>query len=347
MRNFPFVCRIGNQVIDCRYTVGQGIGLYSSWALLALTNHRIIRISAARIGIRAFSDYIVLGDDVVIADEKVAIEYRKVIESIGVFISEHKSIVPSDLIGLEFASKLIRKEGNLSPLPIVLLRKKGLVFKIQFLTSVVDRLVTSGSHDSPNLDHILKVVFGPRLIYTLGDLFCRYYVFSKYSKIAPNDITSGVVPELLLNLNRIPQFEHLSSVFNTCRIENIIHCLSEVNKFILKNLEKATRELRSEIQKDYYPDVSKKLNDLRPGTDLHSLEGYTSFCVNFTNYINGPTKSFFMELLETVDKLEQVRGVDFYDGIDIFNKNNSHESYSLLDMYLDRDSIKLLDSLNN
>jgi len=59
------------------YAVGQGMGSYSSWAMLAVFNHFMVRIAALRSGLPAsFNHYVVLGDDVVISNDRVASEYR-------------------------------------------------------------------------------------------------------------------------------------------------------------------------------------------------------------------------------------------------------------------------------
>jgi len=42
-------------------------------------------------GIDSFKDYAILGDDVVIGNEMVALKYREVINKLGVEISEMKS----------------------------------------------------------------------------------------------------------------------------------------------------------------------------------------------------------------------------------------------------------------
>jgi hypothetical protein len=127
-------------------------------------------MSAVLVGKFNFQDYLVLGDDVVIACKEVALIYRRVIESLGVGISDHKRILPSESVGLEFASKLINCEGNLSPLPILLLTKEGIVSKLTFLSDVVRRLVADGVRETPSLDVLLRGVFGPRLGRELGGL---------------------------------------------------------------------------------------------------------------------------------------------------------------------------------
>jgi len=48
------------------------MGIYSSWTSIAVTHHLLILLAAHRVGHHYFKDYAVLGDDVVIADERVA-----------------------------------------------------------------------------------------------------------------------------------------------------------------------------------------------------------------------------------------------------------------------------------
>lgn len=129
-----------------------------------------MRLAAVKVGLTKFNDYLVLGDDIVIARKQVALKYQELIEQLGVGISLHKSIVPSEEVGLEFASKLISKLGNLSPLPVILLLKEGIVSKLQFLTEVVDRLVSDGVQRAPDLDCLLTACFGKRLKDILGSV---------------------------------------------------------------------------------------------------------------------------------------------------------------------------------
>jgi len=69
--------------------------------MLALTHHVIVRIAALRSGYKNFSDYCILGDDVVIANDKVALEYTSLMSSLGVLINPSKSVESSDF--MEFA----------------------------------------------------------------------------------------------------------------------------------------------------------------------------------------------------------------------------------------------------
>lgn len=99
-----------------KYAVGQPMGAYSSWAMLALTHHVLVRVCALRVGRDpgAFSDYAVLGDDIAIRDDDVAAEYLRLMAYLGVNISFNKSLVSKDTI--EFAKRVISTEGDLTPI---------------------------------------------------------------------------------------------------------------------------------------------------------------------------------------------------------------------------------------
>lgn len=82
--------------------------------MLALTHHVIVRISALRVGKPNFTHYALLGDDIVIADEQVALIYHEIMTSIlGVDINLSKSLKSRN--SFEFAKRLIRLDGELSP----------------------------------------------------------------------------------------------------------------------------------------------------------------------------------------------------------------------------------------
>jgi hypothetical protein len=101
-----------------KYAVGQPMGAYSSWAMLALTHHALVQFAAWRVGHRSwFTWYAVLGDDIVICDHDVAAEYVAIMDCIGVKIGFHKSIVSSNS-SLEFAKRFYYKGEELTPLSL-------------------------------------------------------------------------------------------------------------------------------------------------------------------------------------------------------------------------------------
>jgi len=81
------------------------MGTYSSWAVFTLCHHFIVFLSAKNVGLTDFNQYIILGDDIVIKNNKVAKEYIRIMEGLGVEISLHKTHVSRDLY--EFAKRWI------------------------------------------------------------------------------------------------------------------------------------------------------------------------------------------------------------------------------------------------
>lgn len=91
-----------------KWKVGQPLGLLSSWAAFSLTHHFIIEYCAFNVGIKSFRDYAVLGDDVVIWNEKVALLYKDLLMEMGIPINMNKSLVSDDRTHrVEFAKRII------------------------------------------------------------------------------------------------------------------------------------------------------------------------------------------------------------------------------------------------
>jgi len=104
-----------------KYSVGQPMGAYSSWAMLALTHHVIVRVSALRCGLSNFSDYAVLGDDIVIQNNAVAKEYVNLLGYLGLSINMSKSVISEEFA--EFAKVLKGPFINYTPVgPGLILR---------------------------------------------------------------------------------------------------------------------------------------------------------------------------------------------------------------------------------
>lgn len=88
-----------------RYAVGQPIGAYSSWGMLAFCHHILVQLAALRAGWTSwFPWYAIVGDDIVIADRAVADQYLSIMRHLGVTISLNKSIVSESGL-LEFAKR--------------------------------------------------------------------------------------------------------------------------------------------------------------------------------------------------------------------------------------------------
>jgi len=108
----------GKGFSSVRYSVGQPMGAYSSWGMLAWTHHAIVQFAAWRVGHRSwFTWYAVLGDDIVICDRDVATQYVHLMSEFGVKIGFHKSIISSNS-SLEFAKRFYHRGKEVSPLSL-------------------------------------------------------------------------------------------------------------------------------------------------------------------------------------------------------------------------------------
>jgi len=114
--------KTGKEVI-LRYAVGQPMGALSSWAMLALTHHYIVNVAAWQSGFtpygQLYSNYAVLGDDLVIGDRTVKDRYLMIVDALGVECGLHKSVLSSRGIGIEFAKKTFFKGVDVSPVPLL------------------------------------------------------------------------------------------------------------------------------------------------------------------------------------------------------------------------------------
>jgi hypothetical protein len=115
---FAKAAKVADKGINLTYAVGQPMGAYSSWGMLALTHHAIVQYAAYKAGYKQWFDlYAVLGDDIVIAHDGTAKQYVKFCERIGLGIGIAKSLVAKGKT-LEFAKKLYFRGEHVSGLPL-------------------------------------------------------------------------------------------------------------------------------------------------------------------------------------------------------------------------------------
>lgn len=119
------------------------MGALSSWAMLALTHHVVVRIAARRVGLKDFTHYAILGDDIVIANDLVAASYHSLVtESLGVEINLFKSLRSSECF--EYAKRLVTVSGEVTPIgpKNILLALKSL----NGIPSILLDMVNKGVH---------------------------------------------------------------------------------------------------------------------------------------------------------------------------------------------------------
>lgn len=97
------------------YTVGQPMGFLSSWASMAFAHHVLVRWAATIEGIHDFNKYALLGDDIVIWEESVALRYKHLLKRLGVEISLAKSFEEKGIA--EFGKTYFNRGRDLRPIP--------------------------------------------------------------------------------------------------------------------------------------------------------------------------------------------------------------------------------------
>nr|UJQ92494.1 MAG: putative RNA-dependent RNA polymerase [Mitoviridae sp.] len=106
---------------DLRYAVGQPMGALFSWASLAITHHFLVQCAAWQSGHpqwKLYTNYAILGDDIVIGDERVMVRYLAILSSLGIECGLHKSLLSPRGSALEFAKRTLYKGQDVSPVPV-------------------------------------------------------------------------------------------------------------------------------------------------------------------------------------------------------------------------------------
>jgi len=148
------------EIRHIKYATGQPMGAYSSWAIFSLTHHLLIQFAAHKVGKSNFMDYIMLGDDVVIADKAVAEMYMELLKELGVETSDSKTHISDHTY--EFAKRWIHKGYEISPLPT-----KGLIASwrqyhllVPLIYSILQRSTTARYCTAPDLCFDLFLIMG-------------------------------------------------------------------------------------------------------------------------------------------------------------------------------------------
>jgi hypothetical protein len=119
------------KVTSVRWAVGQPMGIYGSWPLMAVTHHLLVQYcawrSSGRKSLETFRHYVICGDDIVIGRKAVADSYLKVVKLLGMKVNLTKSHISGgktlvDPVS-EFAKITIWKGKPLHPIrPNMVLR---------------------------------------------------------------------------------------------------------------------------------------------------------------------------------------------------------------------------------
>jgi hypothetical protein len=94
------------------YKVGQPMGALSSWPMMTVVHHTLVWCAAGR-PFAAKGKYLILGDDIVIADKKLYRNYKSLMRKLGVVITSNTS--PNEF---EFAKRHFRNGLEVTGVPM-------------------------------------------------------------------------------------------------------------------------------------------------------------------------------------------------------------------------------------
>jgi hypothetical protein len=148
------------------YNCGQPMGCYSSWPLFALAHHLVVEYCAHCAGVppeKVKHVYRVIGDDVIITEEKTAQFYKEVMPSLGMTINLGKTVesLPSHLHSCAEVAKQLYLDNNcVSPLTPGIIKDLG---KPYMFNTCIKVLNEKYDFISPEVTSMLVRVLYPKI----------------------------------------------------------------------------------------------------------------------------------------------------------------------------------------
>jgi hypothetical protein len=146
-----------------RWSVGQPLGLLSSFPSFALWHHDIIQFAANWENyhngkpLRFFKQYRLLGDDVVIFNTKVARRYQWLLRKVGLSINMTKSVIgDKENSQIEFTKRLALRGKEMSSLKHNILSKNNILDMLDLVELLYKRDFISPDTGHHGLSGILK-----------------------------------------------------------------------------------------------------------------------------------------------------------------------------------------------
>lgn len=127
-----------------KYATGQPMGALSSWAMLAITHHYLVQIAFTmahpEMGRGWYTDYEILGDDIVIFDKLAADSYLSLMRLVGVDINLSKSVV-SNNGSFEFAKNTYHQGRNVSGVSWkMFMSQRSLIGRVNIAFHLIDTI---------------------------------------------------------------------------------------------------------------------------------------------------------------------------------------------------------------
>jgi len=177
------------------YGSGQPMGAYSSWPIMALQHHIIINHAALLAGKTAKGKYVLLGDDVVIADDQIAEKYKQLLSDLDVPISMIKTHISKEIC--EFAKRWYFRGSEITAFPLHSMKNN--LKRYYLLQNTIE--------DSRKKGYILSEKFERgcmiKLIQLTGKKQQASRIYKLYKLFDAITMKNGDYTEYLSNINKI------------------------------------------------------------------------------------------------------------------------------------------------
>lgn len=226
-----------------RYTRGQPMGALSSWASLALCHHALVQFAAMQAGKTGwFVAYLVLGDDITIADADVAKAYLAVCAQFGIKVGLAKSLVSKNGL-MNFASQTLLGQVNLSPISLgEELSAQNWSRRLELANRINHRYGTGEDH---------KAVM----------LTLRRVLTANQWQALQGELTGAVssVKERFTRFILQNPFTHLDEI-NRLYIERVVEWLGLLCPELTRLSKVKFSQLKTELEKALFEDLKSTLN---------------------------------------------------------------------------------------
>lgn len=337
-----------------KYSVGQPMGAYSSWAMLNLCHHLILQYICSQIyGLgKWYECYEVLGDDIVIFDRKVADRYLELMEKqLDVACNQSKSLIAPTRPVIEFAKRVSIGQDEVSAFSWRQLRSFDSLFG---RAAVAADIVSRRGVRSPL--RAFKAITGPSwgpipsyqysLISFVGILVNRGVMsFKEVADILvdPKNPLRFIGGRIIANV-RVGLLESIMIAYSKSRdlpkakidyqgLGRLLQLNQAAARGYLEDRIVDLYKLLHKTQKSYLKECNQVIGDLVPEFVISSLFYPGVKYLTPVKLVDLNTLSF-EELVERVDKLEQLhREFTFYKA-SVTRKLVLEDSFKLLKLIM-------------
>jgi hypothetical protein len=256
------------------------MGMLSSWAAMAITNHAIINYGKTE------RFYAVIGDDMAIASKYGTEKYEEVLDVLGMEISKEKSIKSTSKHNLgEIAKRLFIDGGEISPIPPdILIKSTGtLVGFLEFIRVFSEKFHHSdpGGFSDSEYKEILE------------------QLFLKSKLVNDPDAHVLLTCPALEHFPVLPVIPPLSGMRTAWRTDlPVKRLLMDLDRFILEEANQRTNQKVIELSPEFNPSGFVESTKLRKSPlynaykDLHKKELISIIRRIKTTYIDEEADSF-------------------------------------------------------